>query len=244
LGKLLSDPKRSTKKLSTAFVKALQEAEYPSYSEFSTTKLIDLSDARHRGVMPLPTELTPGQRALAELLAYEEAAQLYFSDGSSWHVFCIPETAANRRRWLGYEPGGLLDELMEYEIDGVVRSIPVWQAIQRAAFKDRWLKRFYDQFSIQRRLELMGALFPPAYGLDLALANPEYFVDLSGLTDEGATWAPAYADALLAQMPGGWRMSLSVRVVLFQAMARGKVRFEARWGPLFPLLGQPPCLAG
>lgn len=242
IGKLLSAPKRSAKKISEAFVTALREAKFATHATSAVIKLVDLTDARDRGVMPRPSELDPVQRALAELLAYEDDAQLYFHDGARWQVFCIPETGANRRRWLGYEPGGLLDELMSYEVDGVVQEIPVWQAIQRAAFKDRWLKRFYDQFSIQRRLELMGALFPPSYGLNLGLASEEYFVDLSKLTDEGACWAPAYANALLARMPEAWRESLPIRVVLFRSMARGKVPFDPRWAPLFPLLGQPQSL--
>jgi hypothetical protein len=239
LDKLLGAAKRSSKKTSAAFVAALREADYPFFRAIPGLKLTELTDARARGVMPLSSELTPAQRALAELLAYEDDAELYFHDGARWQVFCFPETAANRRRWLGIDPGGVLEAPMDVVIDGAARAIPTWQAVQRAAYIDGTLKAFFDKLPMARRLEVLGALFPPAYGLSFIVERPDTFMSLAELGNEGATWAPACADRLVDLATDAWRASLALRKVVFLALARGGVAIEPRWEPLFPLLGQP-----
>jgi len=226
LDKLLSDPKRSAKKLSTAFVKALQEAGYPYWATFDISKLIDLRDGRARGLMPLPSDLTPAQRALAELCAYEDDVGLYFFDSNKWEVFCIPETGANRRRWLGLTPGGVLDQPMDYEIGGVAKSVPCWYAIQRAMYADCRVTDFFKQLPIRRRLELLGGTYPAAYGL----GSLESFVDLTALQNEGAEWAPAYADYLLTFESASWRRCRIRRRC--SSMRRSRVRWwRARCRP-------------
>jgi hypothetical protein len=249
LEKVLSDPKRSSKKLSAAFVKALQEASFPHFRSIPGQKLTELSDARARGVMPVPSELTPVQHALAQLLAYVDDAQLYFFD-TAWQVFCLPETAANRRRWLGIDAGGVLEQPMELTVGNATRSVPTWHAVQRAAFTAN-LKAFFNALPVLRRLEVLGALFPAAYGLGFVTERPDAFMSFMDLKDEGAAWARAYADTLLGLTPEAWRASTQLRVVLFLAFARSGARIEPRWEPLFPLLGQPvhlpalrECLAG
>ena len=242
LGKLLSDPKRTSKKLSAAFVKALQEAGYPCSTSTFVGKLTDLTDARSRGVMPLPSELTPAQRALVELLAYEDDAQLYYHDGQ-WQLFSLPETATNRRRWLGLEAQGVLDEPMDYQIDGVTRSVPVWHALQRAALKDRRLKAFFDELPMVRRLELFSACFPAAYGLEFIAQGPSYYLDFGALKSEGGPWATACAERLAPLPARSLRSSPEIRVVMFQALARAGLPVDPRWDRLFPLLGRTERLA-
>jgi hypothetical protein len=248
LEKLLSDPKRSSKKLSTAFVKALQEAAYPHFRTIPGLKLTELTDARARGLMPVPTELTPVQRALVELLAYVDDAQLYFFD-TAWQVFCLPETAGNRRRWLGIDPGGVLE--LPMDVDNAKRSVPTWHAVQRAAYTTKGLKAFFDALPPPRRLELLGELFPASYGLGFITERPHAFITFTDLKDEGGAWARSYADTLLGLTPETWRASTQLRLVLFLALARARVHVEPRWEPLFPLLGQPvhlpamrECLSG
>src|SRR5262249_19120281 len=106
LAKLLSSEKRSAKKLSKAFVEALQQAGFPHTRSLDPGAVTKLGDVRSRGVMPIPADLTPVQRTLAELLAFEDGMELFFHDGTQFQLFCLPETAANRRRWLGIDPGG------------------------------------------------------------------------------------------------------------------------------------------
>src|SRR4051812_14303798 len=51
-------------------------------------------------IYPLPSALTPPQRAIAELLAYHEGFNVY--------PFAVPGGAL-RKKWLGLEPGGVLE---------------------------------------------------------------------------------------------------------------------------------------
>src|SRR5438270_579031 len=51
-------------------------------------------------IYPLPSALTPAQRALAELLAHHEGFNVY--------PFAVPGGAL-RKKWLGLEPGGVLE---------------------------------------------------------------------------------------------------------------------------------------
>src|SRR5690606_33106122 len=78
-------------------------------------------------VYPAPDELAGAQHALAELYAYEEAGNLRFA---------LPETAGARRRWLGLEPGGVLEAKAAFTIDGEERVEPLWRALQLSMRRD------------------------------------------------------------------------------------------------------------
>lgn len=231
LGKALADPKRSAKKLSAAFVKALREASFPHAPCITVGKLTVEDEGRARGVMPLPSTLTPAQRALAELAAYEDGLQLFFFDDRGCRLFSLPESAGNRRRWLGIDPGGALEAPMA---DGV----PRWHAVQRAAFEDRRVGAFFQALPARERLEILGALHPPSYGLGIVSGLIDACLDAATVgIDDAASFAPAFADRLLT-LPLDAR-SIGARAFAFRMLMHGHVPLEPRWDRLLPLLGQP-----
>lgn len=237
LAPLLADPGRSVATLRAAFATALRATDYPHVECGIGALMSTLTDARPRGVMPLPETLTPVQRALAELLAYEDDVSPFF-EAPEVRLFCMPETAANRRRWLGLDPGGPIEAPIDTIIDGVERRVPIWYAAQSGLYRSGW-RGFLMQLPMRGRLEVIGALHPPAYGIASPGAMPPGMSPFDELRDEGRDWAPACADRLLALDDPRAAATLQVRLVVFLALARAQVPIEPRWHAMFPLFAKP-----
>ena len=227
----------SPKRASKTFVKVLLEIGYPANRAYTYGRLVDLTDERWRGEMPVASELTPVQRTLAELLAYRDGIELFhFADGQ-WQLFAMPETAANRRRWLALEPPGPLERDVTYTLGAETRTEPAWRALQRAVQRGREAtKEAFASMRVAERLRVIGGLAPMSYGLTSAAEwLPECFTP-EGIGAEHAAWARAEADRLLSL---GARETRRVRFVVFPALVRANVSIEDRYFPLLPFEPNP-----
>jgi hypothetical protein len=225
-------PKASPKAASKAFVKVLQALEYPVDDTFSIGRLIELTDRRWRGVMLLPSELTAEQRAVAELLAHRDGIELFYSDDGDWQKFRMPETAANRRRWLGLDPPGPLEADVTFVLKKKKSTEPAWHALQRAVTLGvEGAKEAFASLSVADRLRVLGGLVPTAYGLEDVL---DWLSDIwtpEGIGKEHAAWAREQAERLLA-LPA--REGRRLRFVVFPALVRAKVPIDERFETLLP----------
>ena len=188
---------------------------------------VDWPDAR--ALVPLPDELTPAQRALAELLADTPHV--------STRAYALPATAWCRRRWLGLAPGGVLERAVTH----AGRRAPLWRVLREL---DRDAARaYFAALPLADRLDAYGDIVFDAYGIDhLALS----WGRRDELADHGGAWAPAYADRVLALFePGapaseraGWSaIPHELKWPVFLSLVRAHVTIEPRWDVFLPLGG-------
>jgi hypothetical protein len=159
----------------------------------------------------------------------------------------FPAQRAVRRRWLGLEPAGPLERSITFAIDDVTYVEPIWRLVRIVGGKrnthpieaHRALRQRFDaQFSLEERLLLWGELnatYPSAWDLPTdAFFNygqqPELIDELHG---QGAAWAAAYLDAVLADAS----VNLLIRDLFpaFIALVRAGAPIDARWDPIFTL---------
>ena len=187
-----------------------------------------------RGVLPVASRLTPSQRALAEVLTAvlgEEA------------IMVLPDTEAVRRRWLGLEPPGALEEEVLVTTGGVARREPMWRALVllKEADDEDETAAFIASLSLVQRMrlwtEIRSTRLYASYGImsDIVF-DPDH--DLALLRtldgDEARAWA---IDAANAATAPGARVALEDdRIVIFTALLQLKVPIEARWAALVPVL--------
>ena len=181
--------------------------------------------------------LTPLQRQVAVALTELDLPSPLRSD--------FPQGRAVRRRWLGLDPKGPLEQTVTFTLDDVTREEPIWRWVKLIHSKwnqlpgDAYLAlraRFDAQFSIEERLRMWGEVnstYPAVWGLpNMAFFNwgeqPELFDQLHG---EGAAWARAYLDSVLADTSKNFRDLLPP----FMAFVRGGVAIETRWDAIMPL---------
>jgi hypothetical protein len=171
-------------------------------------------------VYPLPNQLTKEQRAVAEVL-----------DGIDNELgfphYAMPSYRWQRRRWLGIEGGG-------GELARLVHGVPMWRRLQEARTNKRATHKLVDALPMARRLALYGEILVEGttntYDLDDDFFEPERL--FGKLRAEGKSWAPAFADRLLA-IAG--RIDTSLRYLVFLALVRAKVPIEPRWDVLLPV---------
>ncbi|MFO0737586.1 MAG: hypothetical protein U0270_16965 [Labilithrix sp.] len=170
------------------------------------------------------------------------------------HRFFVPASGAIRRRWLGLTRGGVLEEKVSFTLEGKKRKEPLWRAVLEcvAAGGEEAAAPIVQALSLEERLRAFGEVnaclgWGTAYGISTKL-----FFDwwdtalLERLRAEGKKWAPAFADALLAQVerrgsePGEshWTLTSSCRWPVFLALVRAKITIEPRWDVLLPIGGQ------
>jgi len=123
---------------------------------------------------PLVEELTPVQRRLAEIIARADLP-------APWEL--MPEGAA-ARRWLGIDPPGPLEMLIEH--DG--RRVPLWRILLLARRTDSPLE-VLETLPIAQRLDALASDDFWVYRIDGNLRA--IWAIASKLTAEGRAWALA-----------------------------------------------------
>jgi len=166
--------------------------------------------------------LTPEQLALARWVTERDFEV---------HPLQMPRHKAVRRTWLGLDAPGLLEQRIRFR----AQHEPIWRATRMVEAKDK--RAFLRRFTIAERLQLFGEV--NACGEAYGIAN-DFFVDeklLSKLTDEGKTWAPAFASYLVQHWPKtGYDKYTNARLVpVFLALVRASIRIKAQWDKLLPL---------
>jgi hypothetical protein len=207
----------------------------------------------HAQPIPLVETLTPEQRALAELVS-----QQVVSIGG----FAIPKAARVRRRWLGLDPAGALEQPVSFTVGGETKTAPLWHALATLQAEaddddnnddggegDGAAKRspgaqLFASLPLASQLETYGDIALGAYALEL----DELELDLEQLRDEGKEWAPRYADLLLELFDGdalheerGEQTGVpdAVKLPLWLALVRSGVTLEQRWDLLLPIDESP-----
>lgn len=182
--------------------------------------------------------LTPLQRQVAIALTELDLPSPLWSS--------FPAGRAVRRRWLGLDPKGPLEQSVTFTLDGETREEPIWRWVKLIHSKwnqlsqDAYLElraRFDAQFSMEERLLMWGEVNstqPRVWGLpDMAFFNwgeqPELLDQLHGA---GVAWASAYLDSALEDTSKNFRYFLPP----FMALVRGGVPLEPRWDALMPLM--------
>ncbi len=157
----------------------------------------------------------------------------------------FPDHRAVRRRWLGLDPAGPLEQLTTFTIGDVTYVEPIWRMAKIIAnlempHEDRWVlrQRFDAQFTLEERLRLWGevnTMYP--YIWDLPYTAFFNWSEDDGLVDqlrrEGKAWATDYLDAVLA-----YANKASLLHNLFPAfisLVRAGAPLEDRWDPIFTL---------
>ena len=146
-----------------------------------------------KGSLPaVPEDLTPAQRRVAELLSRRAGIPLA--------NVAIPQQAQIRRRWLGIDPPTGLERRRDFEVDGQMRSWPVWRIwreLQRQGRKEPELASFLPD-PIERLGAYADTWLWEAYGL-------QWIREIDGLVDElgekAADWGRAYLDMIASFDP-------------------------------------------
>jgi len=177
--------------------------------------------------IPLPEELTPAQRALAEALCSDE--DLRGGDHA------IPSQPWCRRRWLGHERGGMLEQRIDVE-DG---DVPLWRALVLQWWDDRHeaeelMDAAREPLSFVPRLVLYGDLALGAYGLNadgMSWGKPDQIKRSPAIK----AWAKAMFDRLAVQGDEPEIQTDSVLEPLFLAAVRNGVPIPPSLYRLMPV---------
>jgi hypothetical protein len=148
-----------------------------------------------------------------------------------------------RRRWLGLDPAGPLEQLTTFTIGDVTYVEPIWRMAKIIAnlemsYEDRRAlrQRFDAQFTLDERLRLWGEVNSAhPYIWDLPSTAFFNWGEDTGLIDqlrgEGAAWAAAFLDQLVEANADTRFRDL---VPAFMALVRAGVSI-ARWDSLLVL---------
>jgi hypothetical protein len=173
-------------------------------------------------------DLTPAQRAIAELVVDEAGLSPY----------ALPRGVGARRRWLGLDAAGPL----EIEVANGKEKEPLWRALQRDE-GDAALAAL----ALPQRLAAIETVYYEEwdYGIDGADGIILSSLSLAQIKKGDAktlAWARAAADRLLARERAkkseGARYKLPVQTLcwpVFVALARSGEAIEPRWDALLPL---------
>jgi hypothetical protein len=174
--------------------------------------------------------LTVAQRAFIEIVAFRPELKLTGGIVYKWPEWSI-------RRWLGHEPGGALEE--------VVDGRPRWLDFAAVRQQPDEIARLLLQLPLADRLAVYGELDAGAYGFGAEIEFP----GLEALRDEGRAWAPRHADWLIEvaqdpRVPYQPMKHASIRLPLFLSFVRSKIEIERRWEMFLPLAVERPEIFG
>ena len=148
---------------------------------------------RKARLIPLAAELSPAQRAVAEVLAKRPGLwELRFQG--------FPETAQLRRRWLGLDPPTIFERDVLIELAGERLEVPLWRAWTHLELQKRFDERHallstdLERFEVEIELAVWNDAVYRMHGQRGAL----YELCL-GLGEPGALWAERRLRALLAE---------------------------------------------
>jgi hypothetical protein len=181
--------------------------------------------------LPLPAKLTSAQRGLAELLAYRPDLRSTYI--SRW---LLPRQAFVRRRWLGVDPPGAWETLVDF--DG--ERMPLWRAHALLASKneDTVGKVLFKKvpMPLAQRLEAFVDAALGAYEIEWEALR---WGTLQEIRKEKTTWAPRLARHLIEittandGFVGGDPYLL--KRPLFTALIGSGAALEPEWDSLLPI---------
>lgn len=148
--------------------------------------------------IPLAEELTRDQRRVMEAVATRSRMPFELV-----RRYRIPDPVQVRRRWLGIDPPGVLEKLVEVPTgpEGQLIAMPVWRALQRGVLARREDDAFRgcieDALDRVRGVVEIAEAFEPPYGIQLS-PRPEYArVGPVPIDDEVRAWTVRTFERLL-----------------------------------------------
>jgi hypothetical protein len=205
---------------------------------------------------PLPEDLTPDQRRVAEVLATRSGIPGLSS-------VAIPYQVQFRRRWLGIDPPGALERRHPFTHRGTTHSWPLWRIWQVAgdkpkrqqgvsavvadvveildAYIDALIWSPYenlDESEIQDHIARLGADGGDWATRRLHEALGWHVTETSG---KGIRWIKVNVEdyGFATSEPGSLEMASSAQLALFVALARAGRGVEPAWERWFPLFAHP-----
>jgi hypothetical protein len=201
-----------------------------SHAKETSALLTALAFPPHTASVPLASTLTPAQRAYAELAAFVPHVPT--------HAFALPFDTWNRRRWLGIDPPGVLEQPSPTD-----SSVPLWWTLRALAPDARGA--VIAQLALPQRLQAYAELGHGGYGIYVLRAPPlDVLGPLEGLGAAGAV-APALADFVVdvRQGPDWFRgrgdIPAELKLAVFAALVLGGHAIAPRWEGLLPLSFAP-----
>lgn len=227
--------------LPAPLAEAMRELHWPDPEYFAKVGRIFESVAFPTDVCGVRAEtLTAEQRAVAIALTELDLP-------SPLRSTTVPAHRAVRRRWLGLDPAGPLEQITTFIIGDVTYVEPVWRMLRIIVVAQLWnqmphedygaLRRRFDaQFTLDERLRLWGEVNSAhPYIWDLPSTAFFNWGEDTGLIDqlrgEGAAWAAAFLDRLVEANADTRFRDL---VPAFMALVRAGVSI-ARWDSLLVL---------
>jgi hypothetical protein len=180
--------------------------------------------------IPLASELTGAQHALAEIVAGHASI-----DVSRW---AIPQTAWARRRWLGVDPPGVLDRDTAYTVGGGERRGPLGRALTE--LEPDAASELFAALSPMDRLEAKVDIELGGYEIPTSVSEWNDFEDFRvEEKDRIAGLADRLTDLFSPATPASERSGYSVVPypidwLVFLGLVRAGVTVEPRWDWLLP----------
>jgi len=207
----------------------LAAQKYPSWGELADAmeparEAVGLPPHSYGNVVyPLASELTPDQRALAEIVAREGLALRAN----------VPSGDA-LGRWLGVTPPGVLEKTIDGE--------PLWRALQRAGGDETKVLTLLDPMPFGLQIEACAAISGPgwAYRIPPAPRLAWRTKMARELGDEGKGWALETLGAWRPRPDGSLALAPGVTNLAFFALVRAKAAIDPAWDVLVPLDHEVP----
>ena len=164
-------------------------------------------------VYPLPSELSPIARALAE-----EVVRDHLPAGHQW----LPG-GVSARRWIGLDPPGPLER--EVVVDG--RRLPLWRALRDAQDAPRRLAAV-EALPPAERLEVAAALDALVWTYRISPQRAQAWELVAGLAGEGRAWALDTMATAPGEEPHAHQLA-------FFALVRAGVPIDPAWDRFLPI---------
>ncbi len=188
----------------------------------AASKLLEAAAFTRHGDGPIPdaADLTPAQRAVAELLSAYGQLQFY-----GW---AIPGAAWKLRRWLGLDPPGVIERPVSFSWDGEARTEPLWQAMRSMGRKGGEFLRGLG-LPLAERLEAYADF---NFGLYSVSSFKLSWGDPAEIGTDLGEWGRRVAEQLTVDQRHPTNKDVNWPV--FLALVRAGVPIEPRWDVLLP----------
>jgi hypothetical protein len=182
-----------------------------------------LLDCWFKEIPPVET-LRPEQRAFMGVVALHPELKLDGFPLAGWARWSM-------RRWLGLDPAGALEQIVDIGPDGGSQRVPRWQALVRSRSDPDRRCGLLAKLPMVERLEVYGELDAGGYGFAGGA-----FPGIDELRDQGREWAPRHADWLLSLTNNvyGAPQHPEMQRLLSLSLVRSGTTIERRWEVFVP----------
>ena len=184
-------------------------------------------------------ELSEEQLTLAQALA--PLTPLHIAE------YAIPLSARVRQRWLGLTPGGPLEEVHDFKIEGKKRPWPLWRYLSDENVDEDDRLGFLGQLPQTARMQVLAELVLESYKIDLDYQEL-HWDSIDAEQGESADWASRFADELMELFEAPPSIEANqlrlivgeLKDLVFFPLCRAGLPIEERWDVLVPITKNKP----